>query len=303
MIVIKVMGGLGNQLQQYALYDKIKTLHPDTEVRLDLAWFKSDVQKKMAAPRQLELTRFSGIYLESCNNSERERFLGGGRAMRKFRDFFGVAPVFTESEMYHPEILTLTDAYIEGYFACEKYYADRLPELAKKLVFPAASDQETAVLNTDLENEMAERSSVSIHVRRGDYLDSNNAALFSGIATDEYYERAIAICVAKDPRSHFYVFSDDPEYVAKKYPNRDRFTIVDVNRGRDNMLDMKLMSKCRVNICANSTFSFWGARLNTHPDKIMIRPLTMRNNQEAVPQVMHDLWKDWILIDRDGTVV
>ena len=303
MIIVKVMGGLGNQLQQYALYDKIKTVHPDLEVRLDLSWFKSDVQKKMAAPRQLELTRFSGLYLESCTNAERDRFMGGGKVLRAFRDFFSIAPVFNESEMYHPEIFDLTDGYIVGYFACEKYYADRLPELAKKLVFPAASVQETAIKNMDLENEMEERSSVSIHVRRGDYLDKNNADLFSGIATDAYYERAIAICIARDPRSHFYVFSDDPDYVREKYPNRDRFTVVDVNRGRDNMLDMRLMSRCHANICANSTFSFWGARLNTHEDKLMIRPLSMRNNQEAKPEVMHELWKDWVLIDRDGSVV
>ncbi|MCR5100682.1 MAG: alpha-1,2-fucosyltransferase, partial [Butyrivibrio sp.] len=69
-----------------------------------------------------------------------------------------------------------------------------------------------------------------------------------------------------------------------------------------SLLDIKLMTACKGNICANSTFSFWGARLNGRTDKEVIRTLTMRNNQVCIPEVMYDLWPGWILIDNKGQI-
>ena len=301
MIIIRVMGGLGNQLQQFALYEKLRSLGRDA--KLDLSWFHRDVQAKLAAPRELELTRFPGLTIEACTHAERDRYLKRGPLAKAWSVVWGESPVFTESEMYHPEIFTFTDKYIEGYFACEKYYADRLETLRTVLSFPLAVREVQRVRNMNLMNEMEERYSVSLHVRRGDYLDAENAKLFGGITTDAYYEKAMALFIAREPRTHFYVFSDDLKYVREKYDNEDRFTIVEGNTGRDSLLDIELMSHCKGNICANSTFSFWGARLNPHPDKIMVRPLVMRNNQEALPHKMHEYWEGWTLIDGRGEVV
>ncbi|MCR5674564.1 MAG: alpha-1,2-fucosyltransferase [Lachnospiraceae bacterium] len=301
MIIIRVMGGLGNQMQQFALYEKLRSL--GKEAKLDLAWFHRENQIGLSAPRELELTRFTGLAIEACTNAERDRFLNKNKAVKLWNAFWGTSPVFEESAMYHPEIMEFTDKYIEGYFACEKYYADRLAALRELFVFPAAQNEERRIRNMELMNEMEERCSVSVHVRRGDYLSPENAALFGDITTDAYYEKAMALFVAREPRTHFYLFSDDIAYLKERYPNRDRFTIVEGNTGRESMLDMQLMSHCKGNICANSTFSFWGARLNPHPDKVMVRPLVMRNNQEADPAVMHDLWAGWTLIDSAGNVV
>ena len=301
MIIIRVMGGLGNQLQQFALYEKLRSL--GKEAKLDLSWFHRDVQAKMATPRELELTRFPGLTIEACTNAERDRFLKRGPLAKAWSVVWGESPVFTESGMYHPEIFTFTDKYIDGYFACEKYYADRLATLRSLLSFPLAAREVQRVRNMNLMNEMEERYSVSLHVRRGDYLDAENAKLFGGITTDAYYDKAMALFIAREPRTHFYVFSDDLKYVREKYDNEDRFTVVEGNTGRDSLLDMELMSHCKGNICANSTLSFWGARLNPHPDKMTVRPLVMRNNQEAVPQKMHEYWEGWTLIDSRGEVV
>ncbi|MCR4762365.1 MAG: alpha-1,2-fucosyltransferase [Lachnospiraceae bacterium] len=301
MIIIRVMGGLGNQMQQFALYEKLRSL--GREAKLDLAWFHRSNQNRLAAPRELELTRFLNLTMEACTNAERNRFLKRSPVVKALAALWGTPAVFTESRMYHPEILEFTDRYIEGYFACEKYYADRLETLRHLFVFPAAGREDRRLYNMELMNEMEERHSVSVHVRRGDYLEPENAALFSGITTDAYYERAMSLFVAKEPRTHFYLFSDDPAWLKEKYTNRDRFTVVEGNSGRESMLDMQLMSHCRGNICANSTFSFWGARLNAHPDKMCVRPLVMRNNQPADPAEMHELWKGWTLIDSGGRVV
>ena len=83
----------------------------------------------------------------------------------------------------------------------------------------------------------------------------------------------------------------------------DEYTIVDWNKGEDSFYDMELMSCCRHNICANSTFSFWGARLNRTPDKIVIRPAKHKNSQEIEPQLLHELWDNWVIIDGDGRIV
>ena len=167
----------------------------------------------------------------------------------------------------------------------------------------------TDLLNEMLREEMAEKESVSIHLRRGDYLDPGNAMLFGGICTDAYYEAAVRYILERYPDAHFYVFSDDSGYArefCKLHSFRkvsERCTVVDWNTGENSFQDIRLMSCCRHNICANSTFSFWGARLNPDPDKIMIRPAKHKNSQAVEPEKLKELWAGWVLIDEDGKVV
>ena len=106
---------------------------------------------------------------------------------------------------------------------------------------------------------MEETQSVSVHIRRGDYLDDVNKSLFGGICTDAYYQKAIAYMREKLPDAKFFFFSDDIPYVREQY-QETAYQIVDWNQGRDSLYDMMLMSRCKHNICANSTFSFWGAQ-------------------------------------------
>ena len=101
------------------------------------------------------------------------------------------------------------------------------------------------------------------------------------------------------PDAHFYLFSDDPAYARDRYRG-DRYTVVDWNTGADSFYDIQLMSSCRHNVCANSTFSFWGARLNPNPDKIMIRPAKHKNGQRVNPDELHELWPGWVILDGEG---
>ena len=112
----------------------------------------------------------------------------------------------------------------------------------------------------------------------------------------------IAPSPEQTPDAHFYVFSDDSVYAKNAYPGKE-FTVVDWNTGKNSLFDMQLMSCCGHNICANSTFSFWGARLNPSPDKVMIRPSKHKNSQNIVPEEMKKLWDGWVLIDGKGTVI
>ena len=104
---------------------------------------------------------------------------------------------------------------------------------------------------------------------------------------------------------HFYVFSDDPDFARTcRFGTRgEEVTVCDWNTGDDNMLDMQLMAHCRCNITANSTFSFWGARLNVTEKPVRIRPLYHRNNQTPDAAEMHKFWNGYVLVDKQGNVV
>lgn len=338
MLIVEVMGGLGNQLQQYALYRKLKSLGRDA--KLDVSWYtQKGRQDSVLAPRRLELSYFEKLPMELCTEEEKQRLVGGegltGKLRRKLAP--GTVRRFRETDLYHPEIFSFTDMYLTGFWACEKYYADILPQLRNEIIFPkqekcqsSETDEENCHIiqniqnNSNCENieknreksetiqtkssagknrltmeKMKREISVSIHIRRGDYLDPQNAALFGGICTESYYDGAVRYVLERFPDAHFYLFSDDPAYARDRYRG-DRYTVVDWNTGADSFYDIQLMSSCRHNVCANSTFSFWGARLNPNPDKIMIRPAKHKNGQRVNPDELHELWPGWVILDREG---
>ena len=302
MIIVQVAGGLGNQLQQYALYRKFVRM--GREARLDISWFdetRGDEAKKESkvTQRNLELNYFDRLVYETCTREEKEALIGSERLPGKIRRKLLPSTVhwFHESKLYHPEILDFKDMYLSGYFACEKYYADILYDLREKIQFPESSNP----LNRQLTQEMRECTSVSVHIRRGDYLNEENKAMFGNICTDAYYDKAVEMIKAEEKEVHFYLFSDDIPYVKQKYRGEE-YTIVDINHGRDSFYDMWLMSNCKHNICANSTFSFWGARLNGNEGKIMIRPTIHKNTQTFDKKEMEELWQGWRFISPEGKI-
>lgn len=293
MIIIKVNGGLGNQLQQYALYDKMKAM--GKEVKLDLTWFEKDMEK--ASRRILELNYFSDITYEVATQKEIKEVLGNRNIFIKCLEKLHLkeCPLYIEHQMYDPGIFELKNKILEGYWACESYYADRIWDLCKQLEFPSNISDE----NKRMKEKIQKYNAVSIHVRRGDYLTEENQRMFGGICTKQYYEEAIKLIKEKIERPHFFIFSDDSAYVKEHYSNED-FTVVDINHGINSFWDMYLMSQCKHNICANSTFSFWGARLNRNIHKVMIRPLKQKNCDWYKPDEMKQLWQGWSLVDEEG---
>ena len=298
MVIIQVAGGLGNQLQQYALYRKFVSM--GVEARLDISWFQ-DVknQKSVYAGRKLELSYFNGLVYETCTPAEKAELIGTDQIFGKLRRKLlpGTVKWFHETQMYHPQLLSLRDSYISGYFACEKYYGDILYDLRQKIQFPESENP----LNRELSEEMSHCQSVSVHIRRGDYLDPENAAIFGNICTKAYYQSAMDRMNQERNDCHFYLFSDDVEYLKQTYIG-EQYTIVDINHGSDSFFDIDLMSHCKHNICANSTFSFWGARLNDNPSKIMIRPTIHKNSQKFVEEEMKDYWQGWTFVNPEGRI-
>lgn len=299
MIIIQVAGGLGNQMQQYALYRKFLSL--GKEAKLDISWFtEGNRQDRVYAKRELELDYFDHLPYEACTKEEKEALIGNGSLISKVKGklFPATKKIFQESDMYHPEILDFEDKYICGYFACEKYYGDIMDSLRDTIRFPVSENSE----NLKLAEQMGQEESVSMHIRRGDYLDPENAAMFGNICTEAYYQEAIREMKRIYPSARFYIFSDDAAYARETYAGEE-YRVVDINKGRDSFYDIWLMSNCKHNICANSTFSFWGARLNGNKEKVIMRPSIHKNTQKFVPQQMHELWSGWVLIDNKGNIV
>lgn len=316
MIIVKIMGGLGNQLQQYAFYRKLESLGRD--VRLDVSWFeRPGEQEAVLAKRTMELNCFEGIRYRPASEQEIRGLLGRlweepesavSRIRRKLLPSHN--PCFVEQEMYHEEVFQFTDKYLAGYWACEKYYADILGKLRQEIRFPKApvpdggapsrgGASEISDRNREMIRKMQETESVSVHIRRGDYLDAANRPVFGGICTNDYYRAAIGFLKEKYPQAAFFFFSDDIPYVREHYLE-EASEIIDWNNGKNSIYDMMLMSSCRHNICANSTFSFWGARLNPYESKVMIRPSIHKNTQICIPEQMKELWAGWTLITPQG---
>lgn len=305
MLIVRVMGGLGNQLQQYALYRKLE--HMGKDVRLDISWFRNGAfQAAMAAGRELELNYLKPLPYQVASEEEIRAVLGrmweepesmGRKIKRRLNP--ALCPSFEESDSYHEQIFVMEQKYLVGYWACEKYYADIMDILRADIGFPDSADDALQSKNEEISRQMRETCSVSVHIRRGDYLDDINKALFGGICTESYYKRAIAYMKERFPEAVFYFFSDDIPYVKEHY-QADAYRIIDWNNGKDSFYDMMLMSRCRHNICANSTFSFWGARLNPCKEKVMIRPSIHKNTQAFVPEQMRQQWRDWHFVTPQG---
>ena len=295
------MGGLGNQLQQYALYQKFISM--GKEALLDVSWFESATQADVLAARRLELDCFENADYVSATPEQIGSVLGNQSAFAKLARKMHVMPktIFSETGQFHPEIFGMEDVYLQGYWATEKYYADILPLLREKLSFTHIDDANRMMAAQIAQAACSGVKTCSVHIRRSDYLDPANALTFGGIATESYYDAAFSLVQERYPETEFYIFSDDQEYVQARYGSNAKCHIVDINHDKNNRYDIYLMSQCDFHICANSTFSFWGARLD---DKrlICIRPTIHKNSQSFDYEEMKDLWKGWIFISPEGEV-
>ena len=134
MIIIKMNGGLGNQLQQYALYEKLKSLGKD--VKIDTSWFQKN--RGNSVKRDLELMYFPKVTFDSCTEQELQQVLGNRGFLKKVSEKLKITekPIYIEHQMYDKAIFQMESKVLEGYWACEAYYADIMPRLQKVLEFP-----------------------------------------------------------------------------------------------------------------------------------------------------------------------
>lgn len=275
------MGGLGNQMFQYAAARRLALLQR-TELKIDLSWLNT--YPVDATPRRYELGHLS-IAANIANSSEISRLTGtsGVISQRRFiRSFFnrtlaGSTPeVFRESHFqFNPVLLDAPDsAYLDGYWQSEKYFLDVADIIRKDYALKSVPDAQNELLAESITRVLA----VSVHVRRGDYVNNPSINSFHGVCPSAYYHSAMELMAQKTNDPHFFIFSDDIQWCKKNIKTSYPVTYVDHNGPEDAHFDLWLMSQCRYHIIANSTLSWWGAWLNPQSDKIVIAPLRWFND-------------------------
>ena len=276
MIVQQFNSGLGNQMFQYVFYRLLGKHHPEIRIRADLTWYKwNDVHQGY------ELEKLFGISLPKADpweiavtSGQFPHTVKGYRYINRLLRIFDRHYIDAHSidEMPLDDMLSFDGtehAYITGFYISEKYYKDELEEIREIFTFPEDETAGSSVMAHDIMSSEA----VSVHVRRGDYLDPVYRDRFD-LLREDYYRAAVERMRQIYSHPRFFIFSDDKEYVTKAFdwiPAAER-TVVTGNSGEDSWKDMYLMSLCRGNILANSTFSTWGALLNKNDDAHVIYP-------------------------------
>jgi len=160
------------------------------------------------------------------------------------------------------------DVHLHGYWQSEKYFKD----IRETILEDFTPIRPLRGRNQKVLDEIGSSSSISVHVRRGDYVIDPQTNKFHGICGPEYYKKAVEIIAKKVKSPVFYFFSDDIDWVKNNLRTKFKNVYVDWNQGDQSFVDMQLMSHCRHHILANSSFSWWGAWLNRNPHKIVVAP-------------------------------
>lgn len=284
MNVILIFNGLGNQMSQYAFYLAKKNIDSNTIYMYYPA--KNDNKHngyELESVFDIELNKnIKYYYLHFVYSLYWNKDTAGllGRMCRKILKAIKINVVYEKSYDYNSSFLLesqFNNAYYWGGWHNERYFLDIKEEIKRQFKFDDAKiDSETLLLK----NEICKNNSISIHIRRGDYLNKNTVATYGGICNLEYYKKAIDYMSQNIDNPHFYIFSDDKKWVNENFdiPNS---IIVSNNCNKNSWKDMYLMSQCKHNINANSTFSWWAAWLNSNENKIIIVPKRFNNTDTS----------------------
>ena len=276
MIIQQFNSGLGNQMFQYVFFRQLQKHHPEVRVKADLTWFDWN-----QVHQGYELERLFGIQLPKADPWEIA--LASGQfphTVKGYRYINRILRVFDKEYIRHHVLDEMsTDdmisydtgrhLYATGFYISEKYYRDDLEEIRDVFAFPESELESSSVMVHNIRSV----TGVSLHVRRGDYLDPIYKDKFD-LLGEAYYREAVSRMRELYGTPHFFIFSDDKDFISEAFdwiPAEER-TAVTGNSGVDSWKDMYLMSLCRGNILANSTFSTWGALLNRNEDMHVIYP-------------------------------
>jgi hypothetical protein len=280
MKIVRVIGGLGNQMFQYAFYLALR--QKDRSVKLDITGFGRYTL------RQLEISRAFGIPIkdQAASGQEISQLKDNGKNLR-LRKLLGRLLFsdpnrfvrnthFTEPNFsgFYPEVMEQHDIYLDGYWQNERYFSGIAQEIRATFQWKDIPEQNLAV-----SKKMGSENSVAVHIRRLDrphtireFFYRLRLQMIWRVCSKKYYSNSMQYIKdhVEDPR--FYIFTDHISWVQKNIVLDDHAVLVDWNRGEDSHWDLFLMTQCRHTIIAMSSYSWWGAWLNGNPERIIIAP-------------------------------
>jgi hypothetical protein len=262
VIVVRLLGGLGNQMFQYAIGRALAEKRGD-ELLLDASAY--DEPQPGLTPRRYEL---GGLRIRAA--------LCGAWLRWKFRRPPWVpwlrryVYVAESSHHFDASLSQWRDLhlYLDGYWQSERYFDSVRTALLSELS-PASPPDER---NSELLEEIRASNAVAVHVRRTDYVQNEELRALHGVCSVDYYQRAMAYVCERLDAPRFYMFSDDPDWVRENLSAPAEARYVAHNGADRGAEDLRLMRECKSFVIANSSFSWWGAWLSSHKDKIVVAP-------------------------------
>ena len=281
------MGGLGNQLFQYAMSRRIAYFE-DSPIKLDPSEFQDynlrkyrlsyfNIIENIASPDEI-------ASLKKSRNKKMTLLALG--LIDKIQPYYWRSFIKERHFHFDPNMLKVSgNAYLEGYWQSEKYFKDIENIIRSEFTLKHNPDP----LNKEIAQKIMDSDSVSIHIRRGDYVLNAAINQFHGTCSLDYYYQAIDKIKTVVHHPHFFVFSDEPKWVQESLKIEDPVTFIAHNGPDKDYQDLWLMSLCRHHIIANSTFSWWGAWLCTNKDKKIFAPerwfnSSKHNTDDLIPE-------------------
>ena len=287
MVIVKIFGGLGNQMFQYAMGLSM-AYKKECELKLDISDFEVNFHHQGF---NLDIYNID-LHVADFDEIAKLKNITKNKYLQKI-NFWNKAHIFEKKYFkYDSKINEINGSiYLDGYWQNEEYFNNISVDLKNAFTLKnKISDNSNNYLN-----KINTCNSVSIHVRRGDYVSIPNFYKVHGTCNMIYYQNAIKFIYSRIKNPTFFIFSDDIIWAKENFDFLENYHIVDGNHGNYFYEDMILMSKCKANIIANSTFSWWGAWLNNHDNKLVIAPNKWLNStnidaSEVIP-------KSWIKIE------
>lgn len=286
MIIVRLEGGLGNQMFQYALGKAVAKKH-NTSLRLDTT-FLLDRTLKNTVFRNYDLDILN-LEVKIAQQEDIEQVLTAVPEYSlsekiKFRFLKSTIPYFRKNEFYEKQFYafdpnvfnTQKNVYFYGYWQNQHYFNHIKDELQKDFSFrnPLSENENTLLSEINSEN------AVAINVRRTDYISDQETNEFMGVITGSYYPEAIKIVKQKISKPRFYIFSDDIEWCREHFKDLENHVIVDHSyKGHKFSSYLRLMSSCKHFIIPNSTFAWWAVWINQNNNKVIVQPKNWVNDK------------------------
>jgi Glycosyl transferase family 11 len=289
MVITQVIGGLGNQMFQYAA-GRALALRMDTQLSLDISGLEN-----YGLHQGYELTRVFKCQVELSDQADIRKVLGWQypTLVRRIISRRPLASICSRRFIVEPHFhywpginQVPRDCYLSGYWQSEKYFQDAAAIIRSDFTFRQPPLNRNAELAVQIERVNA----VSVHVRRGDYASNPKTTAKHGMCSLEYYRAAIKYISDRVEYPHFFIFSDDMAWTQENLKLDYPCQYIDHNKGAESYNDMRLMSLCQHHIIANSSFSWWGAWLNSSSKKIVIAPQKWFANETETPDLCPQCW-------------